>query len=321
MRRRDFITGLCVAALPVAVRAQQTDRVRRIGVLLATAEDDAATKARLVALRQRLMELGWVEGRNLRIDVRFAAGRSDVRRKLVAELVGSKPDLILAQGASMVSLFQQASRTVPIVFAEVTDPVAAGLVDNLARPGTNAEYGLAAKWLGLLKQIMPGIERAGIFRDPNLVSGGGQFGAIQAVAPSLGIEAIPLDVREADAIERSIIGFAVRPNSGLIVTASDIAFVHRAQIISLAMRHRLPAVYPERLFVIEGGLVCYGPDIIEQFRLAAAYVDRILKGERPADLPVQAPTKFDLAINLKTAKALGLTIPETLLATADEVIR
>ena len=327
MRRRDFIAGLCVAALPLTVRAQQTDRVRRIAVLLAAAEDDAATKARLVALRQRLMELGWVEGRNLRIDIRFAAGDRDIRRKFVAELLGSKPDLILAQGASMVALFQQASRTVPIVFAEVTDPVAAGLVDNLARPGTNAtgatlfEYGLAAKWLGLLKQITPGIERAGIFRDPSLVSGGGQFGAIQAVAPSLGMEAIPLDVREADAIVRSIIGFAVRPNSGLIVTASDIAFVHRAQIISLARRHRLPAVYPERLFVIEGGLVCYGPDIIEQFRLAAAYVDRILKGERPADLPVQAPTKFDLAINLKTAKALGLTIPETLLATADEVIQ
>ena len=327
MRRREFIAGLCVAALPVAVRAQQTARLRRIAVLLGTAEDDAGTKARLVALRQRLMELGWVEGRNLRIDARYAAGDRDIRRKFVAELLGSKPDLILAQGASMVALFQQASRTVPIVFAEVTDPVAAGLVDNLARPGTNAtgatlfEYGLAAKWLGLLKQIMPGIERAGIFRDPSLVSGGGQFGAIQAVAPSLGIEAIPLDVREADAIERSIIGFAVRPNSGLIVTASDIAFVHRAQIISLAMRHRLPAVYPERLFVIEGGLVCYGPDIIEQFRLAAAYVDRILKGERPADLPVQAPTKFDLAINLNTAKALGLTIPETLLATADEVIQ
>jgi putative ABC transport system substrate-binding protein len=327
MRRRDFIAGLGAAALPAATRAQQADRVRRIAILLGTVEDDTATSARLVAFRQRLAELGWIEGRNLRTDSRFAAGDRDARRKYVAELVDSKPDVILAQGASMVGLFQQASRTVPIVFAEVTDPVGAGLVDSLARPGTNAtgatlfEYGLAAKWLGLLKQIMPGIGRAGIFRDPSLVSGGGQFGAIQAVAPSLGIEAIPLDVREDDAIERAITGFARRPNGGLIITASDIAFVHRAQIISLAARHRLPAVYPERLFVADGGLVCYGPDIIEQFRLAATYVDRVFKGERPADLPVQAPTKFDLAINLKTARALGLTIPEPLLVTADEVIQ
>jgi putative ABC transport system substrate-binding protein len=327
IRRREFIAGIGAAALPLAARAQQADRVRHLAVLLGTIEDDRGSIARLAAFRRRLMELGWVEGRNLRLDVRFAAGDRDIRRKYVAELVGLKPDVIVAQGASMVALFQQASRSAPIVFAEVTDPVAAGLVENLARPGTNAtgatlfEYGLAAKWLGLLKQIMPAIERAGIFRDPSLVSGGGQFGAIQAMAPSLGIEAVPLDVREADAIERSISGFAVRPNGGLIVTASDIAFVHSTQIISLAAQHRLPAVYPARLFVTDGGLLCYGPDIIEQFRLAAAYVDRILKGERPADLPVQAPTKFDLAINLKTAQALGLTVPETLLATADEVIR
>jgi putative ABC transport system substrate-binding protein len=301
--------------------------MRRIGVLLGGVEDDADTKARLAAFRQRLMELGWADGRNVRIDGRFAAGDRDLRRKYVAELLGLKPDVILAQGASTVGLFQQASRTVPIVFAEVTDPVASGLVESLARPGTNAtgltlfEYGLAAKWLELLKQIAPGTKLAGILRDPTLVTGGGQLGGIQAVAPSLGIEPIALDVREAAVLERSIAAFAGRPNGGLIVTASDLAYVHRARIVALAARHRLPAVYPARLFVADGGLVSYGPDNIEQFRLAAAYVDRILKGEKPANLPVQVPTRYETALNLGTARALGLTIPETLLATADEVIQ
>jgi putative ABC transport system substrate-binding protein len=328
MRRREFIAGLGgAAAWPLRARAQQADRTRRIGVLFGTVEDDADTKARLAAFRQRLMELGWVEAGNLQIDGRFAGGDRDVRRKHVAELIGSKPDVILAQGASMVGLLQQASRTVPIVFAEVTDPVASGLVESLSRPGTNAtgltlfEYGLAAKWLELLKQIAPGIKQAGIVRDPTLVTSAGQLGGIQAVAPSLGIEPIALDVREAAVLEHSIAAFASRQNGGLIVVASDLAYVHRARIIALAAEHRLPAVYPARLFVADGGLVSYGPDNIEQFRLAADYVDRILKGEKPADLPVQMPTRYETAVNLKTAKALGLTIPETLLATADEVIQ
>jgi putative ABC transport system substrate-binding protein len=327
MKRRQFITGLgSAAAWPLVASAQQADRMRRIGVLLGTIEDDTDTKARLAAFRQRLVELGWIEGRNVQIDGRFAAGDRGLLPKYVAELLSLKPDVILAQGGGIAGLFQQASPTVPIVFAEVTDPVAGGLVESLSRPGTNAtgltlfEYGLAAKWLELLKQIAPGIKRAGVLRDPAQLTAGGQLGGIQAVAPSLGIEAIPLDVREAAAIERSIAAFAGQPNGGLIVLASFLAYVHRERIVALAARHRLPAVYPARLFVEDGGLLSYGPDNIEQFRLAAVYVDRILKGENPADLPVQTPTRYETALNLRTAKALGLDVPTSILVRADEVI-
>jgi putative ABC transport system substrate-binding protein len=328
MRRREFIAWLGSAAVwPVVVRAQQGDRVRRIGVLIGGSEDDPVTKPRLTAFWQALVELGWAEGRNLRIDSRYAAGDRALLPKYATELVGLKPDVILANGGGSVRPLEQATRTVPIVFAEVIDPVGGGYVESLARPAGNAtgftsfEYSFAGKWLELLKQIAPGVTRAAVLRDPAQFAGVAQLGVIQAVAPSHGVVVSPLDVREAGAIERSITAFARGANGGLIVPVSFLANIYGETIITLAARHRIPAVYSAREFVAVGGLVSYGPNLVDQYRQAAGYVDRILKGEKPADLPVQAPAKYETVINLKTAKALGLEIPQTLLATADEVIQ
>jgi putative ABC transport system substrate-binding protein len=328
MKRREFITlfGGAAAAWPLAAHAQQTERMRRIGVLMNVAADDPEAQARNVAFLQGLHELGWTDGRDVRIDYRWAAGDADRLRRYAAELVALAPDVVLASGTSTVGPLQRASGTVPIVFAGVTDPVGAGFVNSMARPGSNAtgfisfEYGLSGKWLELLKQIAPGVTRVAVLRDPEISGGTGQFGAIQSVAPSFGVELSPINVRDAGEIERAIAAFARSSNGGLILTASGLAFVHRDLIIALAARHKLPTIYYYRIFVSAGGLVSYGPDPHNQYRLAASYVDRILKGEKPADLPVQAPTKYELAINLKTAKTLGLEIPSSVLALADEVI-
>jgi len=328
VRRRQFITllGGAAAAWPLAAHAQQTERMRRIGVLMNVAADDPEAQARNVAFLQGLHELGWTDGRDVRIDYRWAAGDADRLRRYAAELVALAPDVVLASGTSTVGPLQRASGTVPIVFAGVTDPVGAGFVNSMARPGSNAtgfisfEYGLSGKWLELLKQIAPGVTRVAVLRDPEISGGTGQFGAIQSVAPSFGVELSPINVRDAGEIERAIAAFARSSNGGLILTASGLAFVHRDLIIALAARHKLPTIYYYRIFVSAGGLVSYGPDPHNQYRLAASYVDRILKGEKPADLPVQAPTKYELAINLKTAKTLGLEIPSSVLALADEVI-
>jgi ABC-type uncharacterized transport system substrate-binding protein len=324
--RRDFITlmGGAAAAWPLAARAQQPEQMRRIGVATGTAADDPDGQARLRGFLQGLKQSGWTEGRNVRIDARWGAGDADLYRN-AAELIALAPDVILASGDSTVGPLLRATRTVPIVFAQVADPVGGGFVDSLARPGGNAtgfmnfEYSLGGKWLELLKEITPGLTRAAVLRDPVLPSGTGQFAAIQAVAPSLRMEVSPVNVRDASEIERAITAFARSPG-GLILTGSALAVVHRDLIITLAAHHKLPAVYYRRLYVTDGGLISYGPDIVDQFRLAAGYVDRILKGENPADLPVQAPTKYELVINLKTAKALGLEMPATVLARADEVI-
>jgi putative tryptophan/tyrosine transport system substrate-binding protein len=328
MRRREFITllGGAAAAWPIAARAQQAEPMRRVGILLPAAADDAEYQARVGAFLQGLALLGWTIGRNLRIDTRWATANAAEIRRHAAELAALAPDVILAHGASTVGPLLQATRTVPIVFPVVSDPVAAGFVDSLARPGGNAtgfvvfEYSLSGKWLELLKQIAPSVTRAAVFRDPALPPGIGQFSAIQAVAPSLGVEVIPVNVREAGEIERAVAAFARSSNGGLIVTSSGLAELHRDLIITRAARHKLPAVYFERFFVAAGGLISYGPDQVDQYRQAAGYVDRILKGEKPADLPVQAPVKYELLVNLKTARALGLEVPTTLLATADEVI-
>jgi putative tryptophan/tyrosine transport system substrate-binding protein len=328
MKRREFITliGGAVAAWPVAVRAQQSGRMRRIGVLMPLPADDPVVQARVAAFAQGLQQSGWTIGRNVQIDTRWAAADADRIRSHAAELVALAPDVILTSGNAGVAPLLQVSRTVPIVFAIVPDPVGAGFVDSLARPGGNAtgfiayEYSLGAKWLELLKQIAPSITRAAVLRDAALASGPGQFAAIQSVAPSLGVELTPVNVRDPGEIERAVTTFARSVNGGLITTGSAATALHRDLIIALAARHRLPAVYIERFFVTAGGLISYGPDFVDQFRHAAGYVDRILKGEKPADLPVQAPTKYELVINLKTAKALGLTVPDSLLARADEVI-
>jgi putative tryptophan/tyrosine transport system substrate-binding protein len=329
MNRREFITllGGAAAAWPLAAHAQEPERVRRIGVLLATAADDAEAQTRVGAFLQALALLGWTDGRNVRIDTRWATTNPSEVRRHATELAALAPDVLVGgSGTTTAAALLQATRTVPIVFAIVVDPVGAGFVASLARPGANAtgftafEYGLSGKWLELLKQIAPGVTRAAVLRDPGIASGIGQFAALQAVAPSLGVELTPLDIRDAGEVERGIATFARAPNGGLIVTASPAATRHRTLIVALAARHKLPAVYYDRFFVVAGGLVSYGPDWIDQFRHAAGYVDRILKGEKPADLPVQAPTKFELVINLKTAKALGLTVPPTLIARADEVI-
>jgi putative ABC transport system substrate-binding protein len=327
MRRRDLVKGIVGSTVgwPLAARAQQGERMRRIGILQAAAADDAEFQARIGAFLQALAISGWTIGRNLRIDTRWAGGADDIRRH-AAELVALAPDVILTSGAAAVGAMLQVTRTVPIVFPIAVDPVGAGFVDSLARPGGNAtgfmttEYSISGKWLELLKQTAPGVTRVAVLRDPAISSGTGQFGAIQAVAPSLGVEVSPVNMRDAGEIERAVAAFARSTNGGLILTASALANDHRTLIITLAARHKLPAVYYERSFVAAGGLVSYGADYIDQFRRAAGYVDRILKGEKPADLPVQAPTKYDLAINLKTAKTLGLTVPDTLLARADEVI-
>jgi putative ABC transport system substrate-binding protein len=328
MNRRTFITFLvgAAAAWPLAARAQQPERMRRIGMLLPAAADDAEFQTLVGAFLQALGQFGWTIGRNVRIDTRWATTNSAEIRRHAAELAALAPDVILAHGGSTVGPLLQATRTVPIVFPAVGDPVGAGLVDSLARPGGNAtgfmtsEFSMAGKWLELLKQIVPGVTRAAILRDSTQGSGTGQFAAIQAVAPSLRVEVIPINMRDALEIERAVAAFARSPNGGLILTAGASSGLHRDLIVTLAARHKLPAVYDERSYVAHGGLVSYGPDFIDQYRQAAGYVDRILKGEKPADLPVQAPVKYELAINLKTAKALGLTVPPNLLATADEVI-
>jgi putative ABC transport system substrate-binding protein len=329
MRRREFIAALGGAAAmwPFAAHAQQGGGLRRIGVLIASAPDDPGSQARIAAFLQTLAQLGWTDGRNVRIDARWATTNADDLRRHAAELATLAPDVILAAtGTATVAPLLQATRTVPIVFAVVIDPVGAGFVASLARPGGNAtgftifEYGLSAKWLELLKEIAPGTTQAAVVRDPTIASGIGQFAAIQAVAPSLGVEVSPVDVRDAHEIELALTAFARSGNGGLIVTPIPLAQRHRDLIITLAARHRLPAVYAWRFFAADGGLISYGPDLLDQYRRAAGYVDRILKGAKPADLPVQAPTRYELAVNLKTAKALGMVIPPTLLARADEVI-
>jgi putative tryptophan/tyrosine transport system substrate-binding protein len=328
MRRRQFITllGSTAAAWPLAARAQQRQRMRRIGVLLPAAADDSQFQTWVGAFLQALAQSGWTIGSNVRIDTRWATTNAAEIRRHAGELVALAPDVILAHGDSTVGPVMQATRTVPIVFTIVTDPVAAGLVDSLAQPGGNVtgfmifEYSLGGKWLELLKEIAPGVTRVAVLRDSAIPSGIGQFSAIQFAAPSLRVEVNPLNVRDAAEIERALATFAHGANGGLIVTASGLAQHHRDLIVTLAARYKLPAVYNDRSFIAVGGLVSYGPDRIDQYRQAAGYVDRILKGTKPADLPVQAPTKFELVINLKTAKALGLDIPATLLARADEVI-
>src|SRR6266516_8234401 len=329
LKRRHFITllGAAAAAWPLAAHAQQPERMRRIGVLMASAADDSENQARMAAFLQGLAQLGWSDGRNVLIDTRWATTNADDVRRHAAELVALAPDvLVAATGTATVAPLLQATRTVPIVFVTVIDPVGAGFVPTLALPGGNAtgftiyEYGMSGKWLELLKEIAPRVTRAAVLRDPAIASGIGQFATVQAVAPSLGVELSPVDVRDAPEIERAVTSFARSSSGGLIVTPSPLANRHRDLIIMLAARHRLPAVYAWRYYVTDGGLISYGPDSIDQYRRAAGYVDRILKGEKPADLPVQAPTKYELVINLKTAKALGLEIPATLLARADEVI-
>jgi putative tryptophan/tyrosine transport system substrate-binding protein len=328
MNRREFITLLGGAATlwPLAAGAQQRERIRRIGVFTILSADDPVGQARNAAFVQGLQELGWTVGHNLRIDYRWGPSDVDRNRRYAAELVALAPDVILATGSLTVDPLQQATRTVPIVFMRIVDPVGAGLVQSLAHPGGNVtgftqyEFGLSAKWLELLKEIAPGVRRVAVFRDSATTSGIGQFGAIQSVAPSVGVEVSAVGVRDAGEIERAVAAFARESNGGLIVTASGPSIVHRELIIALAARYRLPAVFDSRFFVTDGGLISYGPDAVEPYRRAAGYVDRILKGEKPAELPVQAPTKYELVVNLNTAKALGLEVPSTLLARADEVI-
>ena len=328
MGRSAFISllGGAAAAWPLAARAQQADRVRRIGVLMSTAADDPEGQARIAALLQGLQQLGWIVGRNVQIEYRWTAGAPERVRNYATELVALAPDVIVTGGASYVAALQQVTRAVPIVFATATDPVGGGLVASLARPGGNVtgfttfEYGSSAKWLELLKQIAPRLMRVAVIRDPSLPTGTGQLGAIQSAAPSFGVELSPVDVRDVAELERAVAAFAHGSNGGLIVQASPLATVHRDLIVTLAARYKLPAVYSERHFVAAGGLISYGPDYLDQYRQAAGYVDRILKGDKPADLPVQAPTKYETVLNLKTAKTHGFDVPPTLLARADEVI-
>jgi ABC-type uncharacterized transport system substrate-binding protein len=327
VKRRAFITllGGAAASWPLAARAQQP-KVRRIGVLMNTVSDDAEGQARLAAFHQGLQEWGWTLGQNARIEVRWGAFDTSGSRRYAAELVALSPDVILASASAAMGALQQTTRTVPVVFVNIVDPVGAGFVESLARPGGNAtgfvifEYALAAKWLELLKEIAPSVTRAAILRDPTIAAGIGQYAVIQAAAPAFGVELRAVGVEDAGESERAITAFARSSNGGLIVTGSPLATVHRDLIIALAARHRLPAVYPYRYFAASGGLLSYGPNTVDQFRRAAGYVDRILKGEKPADLPVQAPTKHELVINLKTARAIGIEIQPTLLARADEVI-
>ena len=327
MRRREVITLIGGSmAWPLAARAQPARPVRLIGVLMNYAETDPVSQSLVAAFAQGLQQLGWTIGQNVKVDYRWGGGDAEARRKHAAELVALAPDVILAHSSAALAPLLQVTRTVPIVFTVVADPVGAGYVEGLARPGgnatgfTNFEYGIAGKWLELLKEIAPGVTRVAVLRETAIAAGPAQFGALQGSASSLGVELRPVDVRDADQIERAIAAFAQGSNSGLIVTGSPAAVFHRELIISLAARHQLPAVYNNRVYAASGGLVSYGPDFVDQFRRAAGYVDRILKGEKPADMPVQASTKYELVINLKTAKALGLKIPLTLLARADEVI-
>jgi ABC-type uncharacterized transport system substrate-binding protein len=328
MKRREFITllGGTVIAWPLAARAEQRERLRRIGVLMNITADDPEAQTRMTAFVQELGQLGWIADRNVKIDSRWSAADNERVRRHAAELVALAPDVIVTNSSQPVAALIEVTRTVPIVFAGVPDPVGAGFVNSLARPGRNVtgfllfEYGLSGKWLELLKQIAPQTTRVGVIRDPTVAAAAGYFGIIQAAAPSFGVEVTPINVRDAGEIEHGVTAFARSPNSGLIVTGPAVMVVHRDLIVALAARHRLPAVYTVRFFVTGGGLISYGPDRVDQWRHAAGYVDRILKGEKPADLPVQAPTKYELVINLKAAKALGLDVPQTLLATADEVI-
>jgi putative tryptophan/tyrosine transport system substrate-binding protein len=326
--RRRFTTllGGAVAAWPLAARAQQGKRMPRIGALMPWAASDPQVQARYAAFLQGLQQLGWAVGNNVQIDVRWSGGNEEDTRKHAAELIALAPDVIFASGSAAVGPLRSATRDLPIVFVATPDPVGAGFVESLARPGGNItgftpwEYGIGAKWLELLKQFVPSVTRVAVLRDPAITAGIGLWGAIQSVSPSFGVELRPVDVRAATEMERALAAFAGSPNGGLILTGSAWAIIHRDLIIALAARHRLPAVYYERYFITAGGLISYGPDLIDQFRSGARYVDRILKGEKPADLPVQTPTKYELVINLKTAKALGVEIPSTLLARADEVI-
>jgi ABC-type uncharacterized transport system substrate-binding protein len=328
LRRREFIAllGGAAAVWPLAARAQQPERMRRIGVLIPLAADDPEAKARLAAFQQGLQQLGWTEGSNMRIDARWSAGNAEEIRKFAAELVALTPDVILASGGTVVGPLLQVTRTVPIVFTQTPDPVGAGYVESLARPGGNAtgftlfEYGMGGKWLEVLKEIAPSVTRAAILRDPATQQGIGLWGAIQTAAPSFGIEVSPINISPDGEFERALMAVARVPNSGLIVTGSSLAVVHRKLIVTLAVRHKLPAVYWTRLPVADGGLISYGVNSLDPHRRAASYIDRILKGEKPAELPVQNPTKYELVINLKTAKALGLEVPSSLLARADEVI-
>ena len=328
MRRREFITvlGGVAAAWPLAARAQQPERMRRIGIILPATADDLEFQARLAAFHQGLAQSGWIIGRNVRTDTRWTTTNAAEIRRHAVELAALAPDVILASGTTTVGPLLQATRTVPIVFPVAADPVAAGFVDSLARPGGNVtgfmlfEYGISGKWLELLKEIAPGVTRVAVLRDATIPTGPAQFSVIQAAAPSVGVQIIPVNMRDTSEIERVVAAFANTPNGGLIVTAGAGVARHRDLIITLAARHKLPAVYPQRFFVAAGGLISYGPDPIDQYRRAAGYVDRILKGEKPADLPVQSPTKYDLIVNLKTAKALVLDVPPSVLARADEVI-
>jgi putative tryptophan/tyrosine transport system substrate-binding protein len=327
VKRRGFITLLGgAAAWPLAARTQQRERMRRIGVLMTLSADDPEGLARVTAFVQGLQELGWRDGRDVRIDYRWAAADAASFHRHAQELLTLGPDVIIATATPSVVALQQVTRTVPIVFVGVTDPVGAGLVERLTHPGGNTtgfsifEYSISGKWLELLKEIAPRVRRAAVIRDPLLTSGTAQFSVIQSVAHSLGTELTPVGAREAGEIERGLSTFAREPNGGLIVTASPLAAVHRNLIVTLAARHQLPAVYPFPYYGTSGGLISYGPNQTNQYRQAAGYVDRILKGEKPADLPVQAPTKYELVINLKTARALGLEVPPTLVARADEVI-
>jgi putative ABC transport system substrate-binding protein len=326
--RREFITlvGGAAAAWPMVARAQQAERSRRVGMLTGIAENDPQAALRIAAVRDGLRELGWVEGRNIGFDFRFSGGSFERMQAAASELVAAAPDVLIAGGTPAVEALRHKTRTVPLVFASVADPVGAGFVDSLARPGgnatgfTNYEYGISGKWLELLKEIAPGVKRAAVLRDATNASGMGSWGAIQAVAPSLGIELTPVSVGSAAEIERATTAFAAQVDGGLVVTGSNLTTLHRELIITLAAKHLLPAIYPYRFFAIGGGLASYGPDQMDQYRHAVEYVDRVLRGEKPSDLPVQAPRKYELVLNLKTAKALGLTVPPTLLARADEVI-
>ena len=327
MKRRDFITllGGAAAAWPIAASAQQPLRMRRVGVLSTTPPDDPEATARTAAFLQTLQELGWTDGRNVRIEMRWG-GDAERLRRFAAELVALAPDVILTNGSVGIASVLEATRTIPVVFVQVTDPVGAGLVESLARPGGNAtgftlfEFSTSGKWVELLKQIAPTVTRAVVLRDPTTITGQGQFAAVQSAASLLGVELRPVDVRRAEGIERAVTAFAQAPNGGLIIANTQFAFFHRELIIALAARYRLPAVYPYRSLVVGGGLASYGIDSAESYRQAARYIDRIFKGEKPADLPVQQPVKHELVINLTTLKALGLSLPPTLYALATEVI-
>src|SRR5262245_42613829 len=327
MIRREFMTLICGAAVwPLAARAQQPDRVRRVGVLIPIAADDPEAQARFTTFQAHLVQLGWIDRHNVQIDTRFGGGDADRIRESATELVALAPDVILANSTPVLASFLQLTRTVPIVFVGVADPIGAGFVDSLSRPGGNAtgfatyDYSISAKWLELLKEIAASIKRVGVLRDPALTLGTAQFAAIQTMAPTVGVEVTPIGVRDAGEIERGIGALAHISNTGLIVIGSALTAIHRHLIIALAAQHNLPAIYSGRFSVKDGGLISYGPDFVDQHRLAAGYVDRILRGEKSADLPVQEPTKYELAINLKTAKSLGIDVPPTLLARADEVI-